>query len=66
MEEINKVNQQRKKLNHHELTEEDFYPPEDKRIYSPIIMDVYGGDNFKEYFKYFYETYGEDFFDEYL
>lgn len=44
------------------LTEEDFYPPADERIRSCGVDDIPGGDNYVDYFNWFYETYGEDVF----
>lgn len=45
------------------ITEKDFYPPEDTRLYCSGIEDIDGGDNFIDYVKYFLETYEEDLFD---
>lgn len=47
-----------------ELTEADFYPPEDPRVYASGIDDIDGGDNFTEYAEYFWETYGYEIYDE--
>jgi hypothetical protein len=46
-----------------ELTEEDFYPPEDNRIWGSGIDDIKGGDNFVDYAKYFYGIYEKEIFD---
>lgn len=44
------------------LTEEDFYPPADTRLRTSNLEDVPGGDTYKDYLEWFYETYGEDMF----
>lgn len=45
------------------LSEEDFYPPEDNRKYRSYISSVYGGDNFYDYFEWFYDMYEDEFFE---
>lgn len=45
------------------LTEKDFYPPEDTRVYCSGIDDIDGGDNFSDYTKYFFNNYGKEIFD---
>ena len=45
------------------LTEKDFYPPEDTRMYCSGIEDINGGDNFSDYTKYFFNVYGKEIFD---
>lgn len=47
----------------YEITEKDFYPPEDTRLYSSLIEDIDDGDNFADYIKYFYECYYDELFD---
>jgi hypothetical protein len=47
----------------YEITEKDFYPPEDTRLYNSYIEDIYDGDNFDDYIKWFYECYGDEIFD---
>lgn len=47
-----------------ELTEEDFYPPEDNRFLQSGLNDIPNGDNFVDYESYFFETYEEELFDE--
>ena len=47
----------------YELTEKDFYPPMDTRLYYSCIDDIIDGDNFEEYIKYFYENYEDEIFD---
>lgn len=42
------------------LSEEDFYPPQDSRKYRSGVNDIYGGDNFADFAKDFYE-YCQDF-----
>lgn len=48
---------------YYELTERDFYPPEDTRVYASSIDDIDDGDNFAEYAEYFWETYENHLFD---
>lgn len=50
-------------LNDYVLTEKDFYPPEDKRIYRSGVSDIVDGDNFEEYAKWFYDNYEDELFD---
>jgi hypothetical protein len=50
--------------NYYELTEKDFYPPEDTRIYCSGIEDINGGDNFDDYIQSFYEEYADELFDD--
>lgn len=42
------------------LTEVDFYPPSDNRVWTSIIKDVNGGDNFVEYCVDFFEMLDEE------
>lgn len=48
-----------------EYTEREHYSPEeiDDRLYQSGIEDIEGGDNFADYARYFFNTYGEDLFD---
>lgn len=48
---------------YHEITEQDFYPPEDGRIYTSGVKDIIGGDNFEEYAEWFWDTYENHLFD---
>lgn len=50
-------------MNNYELTEQDFYPPEDTRLYTSGIDDVNDGDSFAEYAEYFWDTYEDELFD---
>lgn len=45
------------------LTEKDFYPPQDPRVYTSGVDDIAGGDNYVGYVEYFWETYEEEIFD---
>jgi len=47
------------------LTEESFYPPSDGRLYVSGIDDIEGGDSFCEYAEYFWETYGNEIYDDF-
>ena len=47
----------------YELSEEDFYPPEDTRCYRSGINDILGGDNFEDYAKDFFHEYEDELFD---
>ena len=42
------------------LTEEDFYPPSDDRVFTSYVEDIDGGDNFADYCKDFFELYEEE------
>lgn len=48
---------------YYELTEKDFYPPEDTRLYKSLVEDIDGGDNFNDYAKWFYKHYEKEIFD---
>lgn len=39
------------------LTEEDFYPPSDDRVWTSNVYDIYGGDNFADYTEYIFDLY---------
>ena len=38
----------------YEISEEDFYPPDDKRILKSGVNDIMNGDNFEDYTEYFF------------
>jgi hypothetical protein len=42
------------------LTEQDFYPPSDNRVWKSNIKDVDNGDNFADYCVEFFEMLDED------
>lgn len=47
-----------------ELTEEDFYPPSDDRVFKSYIDDIRDGDNFSDYCKYIFDIFDEkDYWD---
>ena len=48
---------------YHEISEKDFYPPEDNRLYQSWINDIRNGDNFSDYVKWFYSMYENEIFD---
>lgn len=48
---------------YYRITEKDFYPPEDTRLYNSGIDDIYDGDNFGDYAKWFYDNYEHEIFD---
>lgn len=50
-------------LNYCEISEKDFFPPEDERAYHSNVYDIEGGDNFEDYFRWFYSNYEKDIFD---
>ena len=50
-------------FNCYELTEIDFYPPEDTRLYQSGIEDIEDGDNFEEYVEYFWDMYEDELYD---
>lgn len=45
-----------------ELTEEDFYPPEDTRVLRSGVEDT-KDETFADYTKYYFDTYGKEIFD---
>lgn len=50
---------------YYELSEEDFYPPEDDRILASCVDGfdrIDGVDDFEEYSRWFYDSYGDDVF----
>ena len=55
--------QKSKKGLHYELTEKDFYPPEDTRFYQSGVEDIEDGDNFADYAKSFFNLYEDELFD---
>ena len=62
---INNLPNKKKDLNrdYYELTEKDFYPPEDTRYYQSGVYDICGGDNFADYVSYFFDLYEDELFD---
>lgn len=42
------------------LTENDFYPPSDNRVWKSNVDDIDGGDNFADYCKYIFEILDEE------
>lgn len=46
-----------------EISERDFYPPQDERVFSSGICDVPNGDAFYGYAEYFWEEYENHLFD---
>ena len=46
-----------------DLSEKDFYPPEDTRYYCSGITSIDGGDNFADYAEYFFSEYEDEMFD---
>lgn len=42
------------------LTESDFYPPSDNRVWTSNVEDIDGGDNFADYCKYIFKTLEEE------
>ena len=60
---IDKIKMQKNLKTYCEITESDFYPPEDFRLYKSGISDIYGGDNFEDYAKWFYSNYENELFD---
>lgn len=46
------------------LTEQDFYPPSDDRVWISNVEDIEDGDNFADYCKEFFEMLDdEEYFD---
>lgn len=55
--------QQKPDLNTYEISEKDFFPPEDKRKLKSGVKDISGGDTFSDYFDWFYDNYEDDLLD---
>ena len=48
----------------YELSEQDFYPPSDDRVWQSYIDDIDGGDNFADYCEYIFKVLDEiEYFD---
>ena len=43
-----------------ELTEQDFYPPYDNRVWTSNVEDIKNGDNFADYCKDFFKLLDEE------
>ena len=59
----NYISKKLSKINYCEITEKDFYPPKDTRLYCSCVGDIPDGDNFSDYVKFFYNQYENDLFD---
>lgn len=42
------------------LTEQDFYPPSDDRVWTSNVEDIEDGDNFADYCKEFFDMLDEE------
>ena len=42
------------------LTEEDFYPPSDNRVWKSYVEDIDGGDTFADYCEYVFDLLEEN------
>ncbi len=42
------------------LTDSDFYPPSDDRVWTTNVMDIDGGDNFANYCEDFFEMLDQE------
>lgn len=52
-------------LQNYELNENDFYPPQDTRIFKSGVKDIIHGDSFDNYLDYFLEMcYEEGIFED--
>ena len=49
-----------KKEQEYVLTEEDFYPPSDDRIWTSNVEDINDGDNFADYCEEFFKMLDEE------
>lgn len=49
--------------NSYVLTDKDFYPPQDDRIFKSGVSDIYGGDSYSDYAESFYNIYSDELFD---
>ena len=53
------------KLSEYELSEKDFYPPEDTRVLHSGVDDIIGGDNFVDFTTDIFDIYDEEeYFDD--
>lgn len=53
------------KMREYELSEKDFYPPEDTRLLKSNVYDISNGDNFADFTEYFFDMcYEEEYFDD--
>lgn len=59
----NKPTSKKSSSNCYVLTEKDFYPIEDTRVYESLVEDISGGDNFGDYANWFFEEYEDEIFD---
>lgn len=50
----------RLKDNNFYLTEVDFYPPYDDRVFESYVEDIDNGDNFADYCEYIFKLYEEE------
>lgn len=50
------------KGDYYELTEKDFYPPSDDRVFVSGVEDIKGGDNYYDYAEWFYNEFEQDLF----
>lgn len=60
---VDNTRKQKNLKSYYEITEIDFYPPEDLRLYQSGIEDIDDGDNFEDYSKWFYSNYENEIFD---
>ena len=66
MDTINNLRKSKKRKSkriNYELTEKDFFPPKDTRLYQSGVEDINGGDNFDDYAKEFFDLYEKELFD---
>ena len=42
------------------LSESDFYPPSDSRVWKSYVEDIDGGDNFADYCEYIFKIYEDE------
>lgn len=49
-----------KEKQYYYLTEIDFYPPSDDRVWGSNIEDIEGGDNFVDYCEYIFDLLDEE------
>lgn len=48
------------KNNEMHITEFDFYPPPDNRVWESYVEDIEGGDNFADYCEYIFDVLDEE------
>lgn len=59
LDELNEQNSYSRDKNFY-LTEADFYPPSDNRVWKSNVEDIDNGDNFADYCRYIFNVLNEE------